>query len=123
MISFDGKVTFLIEGFALALKKNELYFSERLPVSDEEKKRPSEKSLCEDEKKYSDEPEAVRAAGKMVTVSLCDVTLSHLSPCPQSRSLVWCPVYKAASTNWCYNLLHLAGRTETEIKEIIGRHP
>ena len=28
----------------------------------------------------------------------------------QERRLVWCPVYKAASTNWMYNLLFLAGR-------------
>ena len=26
-----------------------------------------------------------------------------------SRKLIWCPVFKAASTNWMYNLLPLAG--------------
>jgi hypothetical protein len=41
----------------------------------------------------------------------------------QSKSLVWCPVYKAASTNWMHNLLHLAGKKEDEIRKIIADHP
>jgi len=41
----------------------------------------------------------------------------------ESRSLVWCPVYKAASTNWMHNLLHLAGKKEEEIEKIIKDHP
>ena len=41
----------------------------------------------------------------------------------QKKSLVWCPVYKAASTNWMHNLLHLAGKTEEEIKRIMKDHP
>eukprot|EP00092_Neocalanus_flemingeri_P016665 GFUD01018028.1.p1 GENE.GFUD01018028.1~~GFUD01018028.1.p1 ORF type:complete len:470 (+),score=128.33 GFUD01018028.1:311-1720(+) len=41
----------------------------------------------------------------------------------KSKSLVWCPVYKAASTNWMHNLLHLAGKTEDEVKKIIKDHP
>jgi len=41
----------------------------------------------------------------------------------KARSLVWCPVYKAASTNWCHNLLHLAGKTEPQVQELIKKHP
>jgi len=41
----------------------------------------------------------------------------------KSKSLVWCPVYKAASTNWMHNLLHLAGKNEEEVKKIIKDHP
>ena len=41
----------------------------------------------------------------------------------QARSLVWCPVYKAASTNWCHNLLHLAGKTEDQVQELIKKYP
>merc|ERR1719427_2630386 len=41
----------------------------------------------------------------------------------ESRSLVWCPVYKAASTNWMHNLLHLAGKKEEDINKIIKDHP
>jgi len=41
----------------------------------------------------------------------------------ETWSLVWCPVYKAASTNWMHNLLHLAGKKEEEIKKIIKDHP
>lgn len=40
-----------------------------------------------------------------------------------SRWLVWCPVFKAASTNWMHNLLHLAGRSEEEINRIVQEHP
>jgi len=38
-----------------------------------------------------------------------------------SRALVWCPVYKAASTTWAQHLFHLAGLTQDEIEEIKGR--
>ena len=44
----------------------------------------------------------------------------HLYPL-LGRSLVWCPVYKAASTNWMYNLLPLAGLGQEEILEIRER--
>merc|ERR1719370_667880 len=38
-----------------------------------------------------------------------------------SRALVWCPVYKAASTTWAQHLFHLAGLTKEEIEEIQER--
>ena len=41
----------------------------------------------------------------------------------QSRSLVWCPVFKAASTNWMHNLLYLAGKNEFEVEQIMEEHP
>jgi len=41
----------------------------------------------------------------------------------QERRLVWCPVYKAASTNWMYNLLFLAGRNDEEVEATKARHP
>ena len=31
-----------------------------------------------------------------------------------SYNLLWCPVYKAASTNWMTNIITLAGLTEEE---------
>lgn len=34
------------------------------------------------------------------------------------RKLVWCPVFKAASTNWMYNLLPLAGLGEDDIENL-----
>jgi len=43
-------------------------------------------------------------------------------PLPK-KSFVWCPVYKASSTNWMHNLLHLAGKKESEIKKIVKDHP
>eukprot|EP00092_Neocalanus_flemingeri_P032094 GFUD01034882.1.p1 GENE.GFUD01034882.1~~GFUD01034882.1.p1 ORF type:complete len:436 (-),score=99.92 GFUD01034882.1:116-1423(-) len=43
-------------------------------------------------------------------------------PLPR-KSLVWCPVFKAASTNWMHNILHLAGKTEKDIEKIIQDHP
>merc|ERR1712106_678884 len=43
-------------------------------------------------------------------------------PLPE-KSFVWCPVYKASSTNWMHNLLHLAGKKEEEIKKIIEDYP
>jgi len=39
----------------------------------------------------------------------------------QNRSLVWCPVFKAASTNWMHNLLLLSGREDVD--QIIAKHP
>ena len=36
----------------------------------------------------------------------------------QSKSLVWCPVYKAAATKWCHNLLYLAGKTQQEVEQL-----
>jgi len=33
------------------------------------------------------------------------------------HKLAYCPIYKAGSTSWLYNLLLLAGLTEEEIKE------
>jgi len=41
----------------------------------------------------------------------------------KSKSLVWCPVYKAASTNWMHNLIHLGGKSEKEVEEIIKKYP
>ena len=41
----------------------------------------------------------------------------------QEVKLVWCPVYKAASTNWMYNLLYLAGRSRDEVEATKARHP
>lgn len=41
----------------------------------------------------------------------------------KSHSLVWCPVYKAASTNWCHNLLLLAGKTTQQIQTIMKKYP
>lgn len=40
-----------------------------------------------------------------------------------SLLLSWCPVFKAASTNWMHNLLHLAGKSEKEIEAIVRKHP
>ena len=34
------------------------------------------------------------------------------------RQLVWCPVFKAASTNWMYNLLPLAGLDSEDIENL-----
>ena len=33
-------------------------------------------------------------------------------------SVVWCPVFKAASTNWMYNLLPLAGLDAMDIENL-----
>jgi hypothetical protein len=33
----------------------------------------------------------------------------------QKPELVWCPVYKAASTNWMHNLLYLTGLTDHQV--------
>ena len=48
----------------------------------------------------------------MIMMSLC-----------QSRSLVWCPVFKSVSTNWMHNLLYLAGKNEFEVEQIMEEHP
>ena len=34
------------------------------------------------------------------------------------KKLLWCPVFKAASTNWMYNLLPLAGLDQDDINVI-----
>ena len=51
----------------------------------------------------------------------------HLNPYKMfalvPRRLVWCPVYKAASTNWMHNLLQLAGKNKFEIQQIFEEHP
>lgn len=42
----------------------------------------------------------------------------------QDWKLFWCPVYKAASTGWFYNLLHLKGIEESDltlIEELYGK--
>jgi len=41
----------------------------------------------------------------------------------KSKSLVWCPVYKAASINWMHNLLHLGGKNEKDVETIIKKFP
>ena len=41
----------------------------------------------------------------------------------QKISLFWCPVFKAASTNWMHNILHLAGEKEKQIDKIMKDHP
>ena len=46
-----------------------------------------------------------------------------LTSSSQDRSLVWCPVFKAASTNWMHHLLQLAGRNQFEIQQILEEHP
>ena len=52
--------------FWFTIKQQEvIFFSERLPVSDVEKKRENQSSMWYNEKNYSNEPEAVRAAGKV----------------------------------------------------------
>ena len=44
-------------------------------------------------------------------------TGDNLYVLPHKR-LLWCPVFKAASTNWMYNLLPLAGLDQDAIKNI-----
>merc|ERR1711953_1413821 len=43
------------------------------------------------------------------------------------QKLIWCPVFKAAATNWMYNLLPLAGLDKDSINVIRNsynyRHP
>lgn len=41
----------------------------------------------------------------------------------QRVELVWCPVYKAASTNWMHNLLYLAGLTDQQVEDIKAKFP
>lgn len=61
-------------------RKQKVTFSERLSVSDVEKKRKSPGSLCDDEKEYSDQSEAVRAAGNDCVTSESLTLTSPLSP-------------------------------------------
>ena len=35
-----------------------------------------------------------------------------------NKKLVWCPVYKAASTNWMHHLLYLSGLKEKDVEEL-----
>ena len=35
-----------------------------------------------------------------------------------NKRLVWCPVFKAASTNWMIHLLYLSGLNEKDIDEL-----
>lgn len=35
-----------------------------------------------------------------------------------NKRLVWCPVYKAASTNWMHHMLYLSGLKEEDIEEL-----
>ena len=51
------------------------------------------------------------------TVSATIKTGENLYVLPQKK-LLWCPVFKAASTNWMYNLLPLAGLDQGEIENI-----
>ena len=51
------------------------------------------------------------------TVSATIKTGENLYVLPQKK-LLWCPVFKAASTNWMYNLLPLAGLDQDEIDNI-----
>ena len=51
------------------------------------------------------------------TVSADIKTGEHLYVLPHKK-LLWCPVFKAASTNWMYNLLPLAGLDEADINNI-----
>ena len=62
-----------------------------------------------------------RAFYALPVSSLLPCWLSPLSS--QDRSLVWCPVFKAASTNWMHNLLQLTGRNQFEIQQIMEEHP
>ena len=38
-------------------------------------------------------------------------------------SLLWCPVFKAASTNWMKNIITLSGATEREAKLLEKKFP
>ena len=51
------------------------------------------------------------------TVSADIKTGEHLYVLPHKK-LLWCPVFKAASTNWMYNLLPLAGLDQDAINHI-----
>ena len=35
-----------------------------------------------------------------------------------NKRLVWCPVYKAASTNWMFHMLYLSGLKEKDVEEL-----
>ena len=51
------------------------------------------------------------------TVSADIKTGDNLYVLPHKK-LLWCPVFKAASTNWMYNLLPLAGLDQNDINNI-----
>ena len=40
----------------------------------------------------------------------------------KSSNFLWCPVFKAASTNWMENIIHLSGLTEKEKKRLEQRY-
>ena len=63
----------------------------------------------------------LRAQG--VIVLHANTNSLNISILPQSRDLVWCPVFKSVSTNWMHHLLYLAGRNEFEVEQIIEEHP
>ena len=43
---------------------------------------------------------------------------------PQSRyNLLWCPVFKAASTNWMKNIITLSDCTEEQTKLLEAKFP
>ena len=35
-----------------------------------------------------------------------------------NKRMVWCPVYKAASTNWMFHLLYLSGLKGKDVEEL-----
>jgi len=41
----------------------------------------------------------------------------------KSASVAWCPVYKAAATNWMHNLVYLAGYDEEGLEKIAAEMP
>ena len=43
--------------------------------------------------------------------------------CAQNESLLWCPVFKAASTSWILNLFNLMGLSENKTKELQNKYP
>ena len=61
----------------------------------------------------------------VLQVRLLHTNLTSLivSTLPQSRDLVWCPVFKSVSTNWMHHLLYLAGKNEFEVEQIMEEHP
>jgi len=41
----------------------------------------------------------------------------------RNESLLWCPVFKAASTSWILNLFNLMGLSENKTKELQNKYP
>ena len=41
----------------------------------------------------------------------------------QNESVLWCPVFKAASTSWILNLFNLMGLGENKTKELKNKYP